>query len=365
MKRSHLLTPARIEERSASAQKRVAQLKQRKLADLGLDTPMPKPRKSLLYANISTPQEELRIEDGMLTDEEDDEDQLFTKKDSKMMVSEISTAINEALKPLTRRILKLEARMTKIENNITDIISDEAFNAVADYLGQFDLKIEKMDEKINKCEAANKNREKKDDEIKQIKDQMAKFKAEPTSNGASSASALFEENSEEIKESGRKLELTFPVKLEKAVALAATKRIIADTGKSIDNLEGEIEEESFFSNDSYSKVVVAFEDVPTRKEAQAVVCLTREGKRWRGSKLKYGSEDVRVVVQKQASVRSPQGQEAAQRAGPLGTKERRLRLDAVPHRLRDAHNLPHGQDRCQAAAAGHVERHVHLGVWGQ
>ena len=88
------------------------------------------------------------------------------------------------------------------------------------------------------------------------------------------------------------------MKLEKAVAIAATKRIIADTGKSIDNLEGEIEEESFFSNDSHSKVVVAFEDVPTRKEAQAVVCLTREGKRWRGSKLKYGSENVRVVVQK-------------------------------------------------------------------
>ena len=100
MKRSHLLTPARIEERSASAQKRVAQLKQRKLADLGLETPMPKPRKSLLYANISTPQEELRIEDGMLTDEEDDEDQLFTKKESKVMVLEISTAISEALKPL-------------------------------------------------------------------------------------------------------------------------------------------------------------------------------------------------------------------------------------------------------------------------
>ena len=45
-------------------------------------------------------------------------------------------------------------------------------------------------------------------------------------------------------------------------------------------------------------MVVAFEDVPTRKEAQAVVCLTREGKRWRGSKLKYGSADVRVVAQK-------------------------------------------------------------------
>ena len=203
MKRSHLLTPARIEELSTTAKKRAAQLKQRKLADLCLETPTPKPRKTLLYANISTPQEELRIDDGMVTDGEDDDDQLFTKKDAKMMVSEISAAINEtlkeALKPLTQRIVKLETRMNKIENNMSEIISDEAFNAVADYLGQFDLKIEKMDEKINKCEAANKNREKKDDEIKQIKDQMAKFKAEPTSNGASSASALFEENSEEIK----------------------------------------------------------------------------------------------------------------------------------------------------------------------
>ena len=195
-KRSRLLTPARIEEQTASAQKRAAQLKQRKMEDLGFVTP--KPRKTLLYANISTPEDEI-IEDGMTTDEEDDEDQPFTKKDSKMLVSEISTAINEALKPLTQRIVKLEARMNKIENNISDMVSDEAFNAVSDYLGQFDVKIDKMAEKINKCEAANKNREKKDDEIKQIKEQMAKFKAEPTSNGASSASALFEENSEEIK----------------------------------------------------------------------------------------------------------------------------------------------------------------------
>ena len=101
MKRSRLLTPARIEELSTTAKKRAAQLKQRKLADLGLETPMPKPRKSLLYANISTPQEEEElIEEGMVTDEEDDEDQLFTKKESKVMVLEISTAISEALKPL-------------------------------------------------------------------------------------------------------------------------------------------------------------------------------------------------------------------------------------------------------------------------
>ena len=99
MKRSRLLTPARIEEQSASAQKRAAQLKQRK-EDLGLETPTPKPRKSLLFANISTPQEEELIEEGMVTDEEDDEDQLFTKKESKVMVLEISTAISEALKPL-------------------------------------------------------------------------------------------------------------------------------------------------------------------------------------------------------------------------------------------------------------------------
>ena len=84
MKRSRLLTPARIEEQSASAQKRTAQLKQRKKEDLGLETPTPKPRKSLLFANISTPQEEELIEEGMVTDEEDDEDQLFTKKDSKL-----------------------------------------------------------------------------------------------------------------------------------------------------------------------------------------------------------------------------------------------------------------------------------------
>ena len=65
-----------------------------------METPTPKPRKSLLFANISTPQEEELIEEGMVTDEEDDEDQLFTKKESKMMVLEISTAISEALKPL-------------------------------------------------------------------------------------------------------------------------------------------------------------------------------------------------------------------------------------------------------------------------
>ena len=42
--------------------------------------------------------------------------------------------------------------MDKIESSIPDIVSDEAFNAVADYLGQFDLKIEKMVEKVNKFE---------------------------------------------------------------------------------------------------------------------------------------------------------------------------------------------------------------------
>ena len=82
--------------------------------------------------------------------------------------------------------------MDKIESSIADIVSDEAFNAVSDYLGQFDLKIDKMEEKINKYEAVSKEHEKKDDEIKQIKNQLVKLKAEPTSNGTSSASTLFE-----------------------------------------------------------------------------------------------------------------------------------------------------------------------------
>ena len=94
MKRSHALTPIRIEEQSEFVKKRAAQLKQRKEEDLGLETPTPRPRKSLFFANISTPQEEELIEDGMEPDSDEDEDQLFTKKDAKMMVSEISNAIN-------------------------------------------------------------------------------------------------------------------------------------------------------------------------------------------------------------------------------------------------------------------------------
>ena len=90
-----MFTPARSEEKSASEKKRAAQLKQRKKEDLGYpETPTPKPRKTLRYANISTPQEEELIEDGMEPDSDEDEDQLFTKKDAKMMVSEISNAIN-------------------------------------------------------------------------------------------------------------------------------------------------------------------------------------------------------------------------------------------------------------------------------
>ena len=73
-----------------------------------METPTPKPRKTLRYANISTPQEEEPIDDGMEPDSDEDEDQPFTGKDAKMVVSEISAAIDEALKPLTTRILKLE-----------------------------------------------------------------------------------------------------------------------------------------------------------------------------------------------------------------------------------------------------------------
>ena len=55
----------------------------------------------------------------MEPDSDEDEDQPFTGKDAKMVVSEISAAIDEALKPLTKRTLKLETRMDKIESSIS------------------------------------------------------------------------------------------------------------------------------------------------------------------------------------------------------------------------------------------------------
>ena len=155
MKRSRLFTPARSEEKSASEKKRAAQLKQRKKEDLGYpETPTPNPRKTLLYANIHTPEDNEFIDDGMGPDSDEDEDQPFKKRDAKMVVSEISAAIDVALAPLTKRILKLETRMDKIESNISDIISDEAFNVVSDYIGQFDLKIDKMEETLKKFQGS-------------------------------------------------------------------------------------------------------------------------------------------------------------------------------------------------------------------
>ena len=101
MKRSRLFTPARSEEKSASEKKRAAQLKQRKKEDLGYpETPTPSRARP---SSVEEP-----IDDGMEPDSDEDDDQPFTTKDAKMVVSEISAAIDEALKPLTTRILKLE-----------------------------------------------------------------------------------------------------------------------------------------------------------------------------------------------------------------------------------------------------------------
>ena len=60
----------------------------------------------------------------------------------------------------------------------------------------------------------------------------------------------------------------------------------------------------FYADDSFTKVVVAFDTVAIRKMAQAAVCANLIDGKWKGSKLKLGSgEEIRIRVQQPAYAR--------------------------------------------------------------
>ena len=96
---------------------------------------------------------------------------------------------------------------------------------------------------------------------------------------------MYAHNGEEIKKSAPKLELTFPVDLEKSAAEEEVKKALAAAGKTLDELKGKIAGDEFYAEDSFTKVVIGFSNVAIRKDAQAVICTNFTNGTWKGSKL--------------------------------------------------------------------------------
>ena len=115
----------------------------------------------------------------------------------------------------------------------------------------------------------------------------------------SAGAALYEENSEDIIESSRRLVLSLPVpKLSKEDAEKAVKKTIADVGTTIEHLQAEIGAAGFYPGPDETKVVLKFPNLTSRKEAQALICDSIVGGRGKGSKLKHNGAAVRIRVQK-------------------------------------------------------------------
>ena len=104
-------------------------------------------------------------------------------------------------------------------------------------------------------------------------------------SATSNEAGLCAENGEEIKKSARKLELCFPVELEMSAAKEEVKKALAAAGKTLDELKGKIEGDEFYAEENFTKVVIGFNNVAIRKDAQAVVCLHFTNGTWKGSKL--------------------------------------------------------------------------------
>ena len=116
--------------------------------------------------------------------------------------------------------------------------------------------------------------------------------------------SLYAENREEIRVSAKKIELTVNKGLEQNAAEEEIKKSIATTGKTLEDLKGKFVGADFYADDSFTKVVVAFDTVAIRKMAQAAVCANLIDGKWKGSKLKLGSgEEIRFRVQQPAYAR--------------------------------------------------------------
>ena len=92
--------------------------------------------------------------------------------------------------------------------------------------------------------------------------------------------------------------------MEQNAAEEEIKKSSATTGKTLEALKGKFVGADFYADDSFTKVVVAFDTVAIRKMAQAAVCANLIDGKWKGSNLKLGSgEEIGVRVQQPPYVR--------------------------------------------------------------
>ena len=136
-------------------------------------------------------------------------------------------------------------------------------------------------------------------ELQDMKQKLDGIKNSRPAASTSAGAALYEENSEDIIESSRRLVLSLPVpKLSKEDAEKAVKKTIADVGTTIEHLQAEIDAAGFYPGADETKVVLKFSDLSSRKEAQALICESIVGGKGKGSKLKHNGAAVRIRVQK-------------------------------------------------------------------
>ena len=116
--------------------------------------------------------------------------------------------------------------------------------------------------------------------------------------GGGDEASLYAENRGEIQVSAKKLELTVSTGMAQTAAEEEIKKAIAATGKTLDALKGKFSGADFYTDESFTKVVVAFDSVAIRKMAQAALCANLGDGKWKDSNLKLGSgEEIRIRVQ--------------------------------------------------------------------
>ena len=136
-------------------------------------------------------------------------------------------------------------------------------------------------------------------ELQDMKQKLDGIKNSRPAASTSAGAALYEENSEDIIESSRRLVLSLPVpKLTKEDADKAAKKSIAGIGTTLEHLQAEINADGFFPGSDEAKGVIKFPNMTSRKEAYAVICDSIVGGKGTGSKLKHDGAAVRIRVQK-------------------------------------------------------------------
>ena len=137
-----------------------------------------------------------------------------------------------------------------------------------------------------------------DSQVKEIHTMLEERDVRGPALGGGDEASLYAENRGEIQVSAKKLELTVSTGMAQTAAEEEIKKAIATTGKTLDDLKGKFSGEDFYTDESFTKVVVAFDSVAIRKMAQAAVCANLVDGKWKESNLKLGSgEEIRVRVQ--------------------------------------------------------------------